>query len=203
VTVRWHDLPVNDWVALNAQLRRVVGALGTGSSVVGLPTGGAAGDVLTKDTATDYDAVWQAPVVPPDPVLAVPIHADATANITLTNQPSTEQFLANSNRNIIRVDLSTATDVQLVARVVTGSASVNSPRLRVMYATTFTTALGSYTTIGTTEVACSLTTAGVAASGWVPLVTGAKITACYVAVTQIGGDGVADPALGNITLWIR
>jgi hypothetical protein len=29
VTVRWHDLPVNDWVALNAQLRRVITAMET------------------------------------------------------------------------------------------------------------------------------------------------------------------------------
>lgn len=206
MTPRWFDLPAQDWVQLNANLRRLTSEVNTELAAVGgLPVGGTTGQVLTKQSATDGDADWQDVPTPPAPVvpIVVPIHADATANVTLTNQASAEQFLANNNRNIWRLDLSGATDVRLVARVVTGSASANTPRLRVRYATTFTTTVASYADIGTSEVACSLALTNLIDSGWVALAAGAKIDPCYVAVTQLGGDGVADPALGNIQLWIR
>lgn len=135
--------------------------------------------------------------------VAVPIHADATANVTLTNQAATEQFLANNNRNIHRLDLSGATEVRLVARVVTGSASTANPRLRVRYATAFTTTAASYADIGTSEVAVSLSLSGTVDSGWVALAEDARVNPCFVAVTQLGGDGVADPAVANVVLWVR
>jgi hypothetical protein len=140
------------------------------------------------------------------PILTIPIHAAATANVTLTNQVSTEQFLANSNRNITRNDLTAFTEARLVARVITGSISVNSPRLRVMYDLAsggFSTAIGNYTTIANSgEVAISMTTAGVIDSGWVAISATARADV-YLAVSQIGGDGGADPALGLVTLFFR
>jgi hypothetical protein len=139
-------------------------------------------------------------------VLTIPINAGATANITLTNQVATEQFLANSNRNITRYDLTGYTEARLIARVITGSASANSPRVRVMYDLVsggFSTAIGNFTNIANAgEVACSMTTAGVIDSGWVAISATAQADS-YLAVTQIGGDGVADPALGPITLFFR
>jgi hypothetical protein len=45
VTVRWNDLPVGDWITLNAQLRRVVAALGAASSGV---SDGDKGDVIVS-----------------------------------------------------------------------------------------------------------------------------------------------------------
>jgi hypothetical protein len=139
-------------------------------------------------------------------VLTIPINAGATANITLTNQVATGQFLANSNRNITRYDLTGYTEARLIARVITGSASANSPRVRVMYDLVsggFSTAIGNFTNIANAgEVACSMTTAGVIDSGWVAISATAQADS-YLAVTQIGGDGVADPALGPITLFFR
>ena len=140
------------------------------------------------------------------PILTLAIHADATNNVTLTNQVSGEQFLANNNRNIRREDLTNYTEARLVARVVTGSASANSPRIRLMYDLVsggFSTVIGNYTNAAASgEVSCSLTTAGVIDSGWVALAAGA-LADVYLAVTQIGGDGGADPAIGNVTLYIR
>lgn len=129
-------------------------------------------------------------------------HSDATANITLTNQVSGEQFLANSNRNITKLDLTRFSEVRLISRVLTNSASVNNPRLRVRYSTTFTTTLGSMSDIGTSEVAAGMGSTGISDSGWIPLAAGAKGDV-FVAVTQIGGDGTADPVLGQVSVQFR
>ena len=138
----------------------------------------------------------------PIPPKSVSIHSDATANITLTNQPNTEQFLANSNRNIHRSDLRYFTEVRILVRVVTGSVSVNTPRIYVEYSPTFATAIGSYINIGTSPVSASLTTAGFVTSPWVELESGARGDVFFT-VLQHGGDGVADPALGPITVEFR
>ena len=161
---------------------------------------------MQKASGTDYDTAWATPAGGSGPVVCMTIHAAAPTALTLTNQASTEQFLANNNRNITRFDLTTFTEARLIARVVTGSASANSPRLRVMYDLVsggFSTTIGNYTSIGNAgEVACSMTTAGVIDSGWVAISATAQADV-YLAVTQIGGDGVADPVLGNIQLLFR
>lgn len=138
--------------------------------------------------------------------VSIAIHANATANITLTNQALAEGFLAGNNRNITRYDLTGFTQAKLVARVVTGSASVNNPRIRLMYDLVsggFSTTIGNYTNIASSgEVACSLTNTGVIDSGWVNITATAQ-TDVYLAVTQIGGDATADPALGMIMLYLK
>jgi len=134
---------------------------------------------------------------------SVAFHADATASITMTNQAIAEQFLGNNNSNITLMDLAAATDIRIIARVVTGSASANSPRLRVRYRIAFSTTIADYIDIGTSEVAASLTTAGVIASAWTPIVAGAQIASCFVTVTQIGGDAVADPVSGSVYVEVR
>lgn len=134
--------------------------------------------------------------------LFVPFHTDATANITLTNQANAAQFLANSNRNITKVDLTGYTQARLVCRVITGSASVNSPRIYARYRTTFSTTVGDYLLMGATEIQCSLSSTGVADSGWIDLVSGAQADV-FLTVIQNGGDAAADPALGMVTVRFR
>jgi hypothetical protein len=135
-------------------------------------------------------------------LLTIPFHADATASITLTNQANSEGFLASNNRNIQRFDLTGFTQAKLVSRVVTASASVNSPRLELQYATSFTVTVGSYLDIAASPLSLSLSAAGVIDTGWVNLVAGAKANV-YLTVTQNGGDGVADPALGPVTAYFK
>jgi hypothetical protein len=137
--------------------------------------------------------------------MCVPFHADATANVTLTNQVAAEQFLANSNRNISRVDLTHFNQVRIVARVVTGSVSVNSPRLRVKYAIGFTTVVGSYANIGTgaSEVAASLSLSGVSDSGWIAIDSPAQTENTFVTITQVGGNAAADPAVASVMVYFR
>jgi hypothetical protein len=151
------------------------------------------------------DGAWKELHKPSVARLPIPFsfHADGSANITLTNQATAEQFLGNSNRNITVLDLSGKADVKLVARIVTNSASVNSPRIIAKYRTTFSTTVGDYVNIGTSEVSCSMSSTGIVQTSWIPLAAGARIASCFVTITQIGGDAAADPALGPITLWVR
>lgn len=134
--------------------------------------------------------------------LEVPFHADGSANITMTNQANSEQFLGNSNRNIKKVDLTGYTQVRLLARVVTGSASANTPRIYAQYWTSFTTTAATFVDIGEAAVNCSLATAGLIDSGWVDLVVGAKADV-FVTVLQNGGDAAADPAVGHVVLQFK
>ncbi len=134
--------------------------------------------------------------------LVVAVHADAGVSLTLTNQANAEQFLGNANRNITKVDLTNYTQVRLITRVVTASASANSPRVYAEYNTTGSLTVGTYSDIGTSAVSCSLSTTGIIDSGWVDLVSGAKADV-FVIVIQNGGDAAADPALGGVYLHFR
>lgn len=127
-------------------------------------------------------------------------HADGGANCTLTNQANSEQYLGNSARNEIQFDGTNFTQVRLVAYVVTQSASVNSPRLYPQYFS------GSWTTIGAGTVASgqatTLASTGIKATSWIDLPAGAKADVRF-RVAMHGGDGAADPALGNISLQFK
>jgi hypothetical protein len=129
-------------------------------------------------------------------------HTDASAALTLNNQTLAEQFLINNNRNIKKFDLTNTLQVKLSARVVTASVSVNNPRLILKYYSGFTTTVTTYLNIGVTEVSVPLTPVGVNDSGWINIVNAAKGNV-YLTVTQIGGDGAADPALGNTLVMFR
>lgn len=134
--------------------------------------------------------------------LSIPFHSDASANVTLTNQAAADGFLGNSNRNITKADLTNYTQCRLLARVVTASASAASPRIRVRYRTAFSTTIADFSDIGTSEVACSLSAAGLIDSGWINLAAGAKADV-FLTISQLGGDGVADPALGMVLAQFR
>lgn len=134
--------------------------------------------------------------------LEIPFHADGSAALTLTNQANAEQFLGNSDRNIKKIDLSNFTQVRLLARVVTGSASANTPRIYAEYHTSFTTTVGTYSGIGSSAVNCSLTSTGLIDSGWINLVAGAKADV-FVTILMNGGDAAADPALGQVALQFK
>jgi len=136
-------------------------------------------------------------------VLSIPFHSAANSQLALTNQAQATQFLANSNRSIRLLDLAGYTECRITARVVTGSASENTPQVRVVYSTSFATAVGNYSNIGTSPVVASLTTAGVARSAWVPLATNAAADAVFVSVLQEGGNAAADPAIGNLMVEFR
>jgi len=139
-------------------------------------------------------------------IYRVPFHTDAGTDLTLTEHPSTEQFLGNSDRSVTLVDLSAFTQVRLIARVVTGSASSNTPELRGRYRTSFSTTVGDYSEIsssGDGSLAVSLASAGLLSSGWFTLAGSAQANDIALAVSQIGGDASANPAVGSVAMEFK
>lgn len=131
------------------------------------------------------------------------IAAANTTSAVLTTHPSTAEFLCGSDRNVQKIDLTHFTDCRMTARVTTGSASANSPRLRVRFnKNAFSTTLSDYSDIGATETACSLTSTGLIDSGWVALDSLAK-NDIWVTIEQVGGDGAANPAVGQLQIHFR
>jgi len=135
--------------------------------------------------------------------LRCPFHSDGQGACQLGAHPSTDQFLKNLNINMQLADLSTMSQVRIFLRVYTNSASANSPRLIVRYSTTYTTTVGSFLDIGTSEVSASMSSYTLANSGWVDLAAGAKIDDCYIAVIQTGGDSSATPRVSSLFVEFR
>lgn len=130
------------------------------------------------------------------PVSVIPIYADAGTNLVLTDQPNSEQPLANSQRSSVRVDTRNFQQFRLTAIVMALSASVNSPRIYIQYS------LDGNNWTGNGAQNISLTTTGAKETTWIDLPVEA-IGDIYVRVVQNGGNGTADPALGNITIQFR
>ncbi len=134
-------------------------------------------------------------------ILRVPFHSDAVTSMTFTTQPTAEQFLLNSARHVTKVDLSWYTQVRLVGRLLIASTSPFGPRLRLRYSTTFQSAIGSYSGIGTT-VAVNLRDLGVNASAWIDLERPARADV-FLAISQLGGDGASSPVGGHLMAEFR
>lgn len=135
--------------------------------------------------------------------LSVCFHAAAnTASASLGAHPSTTQWLCNNNRNIIQADLTHYTQCRVMARVTTGSASANTPRIRVRYHTSFSTTLTDFIDIGSSEVSASVTSTGMITSSWINLASGAKADV-FITIDQLGGDSSATPAIGQLQVYFR
>jgi hypothetical protein len=135
--------------------------------------------------------------------LRTSFHSDGGASCQLGAHPSTEQFLKNLNINIQIADLSTYSQVRMFCRIYTNSGSSNSPRLIAKYKTSYSTTVGDYSDIGTSEVSTSLASYTLANSGWINLADNAKIDDCYITVTQIGGDSSATPRISSLFMEFR
>jgi hypothetical protein len=136
-------------------------------------------------------------------VLRCYFQANAGVNLALSDHPSTIMFLANNSRNIQIADLGGYTECRLSMRVVTASASVNTPRIVAQYSASYTTTIGDYADIGASEVSVSLSSAGFGNSGWSAMAEGAIADDIYIVLAQIGGDGAADPAIAGAVLEFR
>jgi hypothetical protein len=139
------------------------------------------------------------------PVMYVPIHAAANSTLTWTAMPSAETMLNASTSRIQKLDLTSYSQVRLVAKVNTGGAS--GAKLIARYNTAgsvSSTISGNWTSdLGTSEVSVAFgASAGMFDSGWINIATGAKGD-YHVALVGSGGDGSAAPAFGGLQMQFR
>lgn len=128
--------------------------------------------------------------------LQVGFHADAGANFTMTSATQAERNAGNTTRHIRLVDLTGYARVRLLANVQTESASANTPKLLLSYSDTIG---GTYAELAGVSVFTG--TAGtVQDSGWVAIPAAAR-GPVYLALREIGGNGSASPAVGNVTAY--
>lgn len=139
--------------------------------------------------------------------VAVPTQATAlviplvTAPLTLTNQLLADGFIAGDNSYRYKADLATFTQVRLTGVVQTVGTATGKIQLR--YQAADSTTVASLLIMGATSVEISEAATGLIDSGWINLVTGAKISPCFLGLMSIGGDGVADPVVNNIRAEFR
>ena len=137
-------------------------------------------------------------------IKAFTVHGDAGANFVMTNATLAERFAGNSTRHLFMVDLAGYTQVRLRANKMVGSASAGGPAFRAKYYTSYNTTVGNFLQLGSAaQVEVSMVAIGYADTGWKDLAAGARIDGCCIGFTELGGDGVIDPALGATDILFR
>lgn len=138
------------------------------------------------------------------PIKSFTVHGDAGANFAMTNATQAERFAGNATRHLFMVDLSGYTQVRLRVNKQVGSASANTPLFRAKYYTSYNTTVGNFLQLGeSAQVETSMVSTGYYDSGWMDLATGARNDGICIGFTELGGDGVADPAIGATDILFR
>lgn len=132
------------------------------------------------------------------------VHADAGVSFAMTNATLAERFAGNTTRHLFMVDLLGYTQVRLIVNKQVGSTSINTPLFRAKYYTSYNTTVTNFLQLGAaSQIETSMTAIGYYDSGWVDLALGARIDGCCIGFTELGGDGVADPAIGATNILFR
>lgn len=101
-----------------------------------------------------------------------------------------------------RKDLSTYTQVRLVLMKL-GTAGAAASVIRAKYITAFSTTVGSWLQLGTSDVVVAINnTNQIRESAWIDLAAGAKADV-YLGIAMQGGDAALDPIVGNVALEFR
>ena len=141
------------------------------------------------------------------PVKEYVYHKDAGANWTLTNATNAERFALNSAAHQLHANAKGYTQVRFMANIVTASASVNTPKIRLRYYTSYSGTFANFLQIGASaqaDISVFTGTAGTLGdTGWLDLASGAQADDISLAVCELGGDGAADPALGTVKVLFR
>lgn len=138
-------------------------------------------------------------------VLRIPLHHDANTSVAFTNMPLADTFLFAASRHIAKVDISGMTQVRLLVQKA-GTAGAVGSVLMLRFSSTFVGTVASYTQIGESEVSVPVDSAQTFLdSGWIDLNNEVKTidSDIFIAVVGSGGDGVLDPAFGNISAEFR
>lgn len=147
---------------------------------------------------SDHNKIRQALIDINDEITTKVLRIMYSQPITWTNMPAADTLLQGTAYYMTLVDLTGYTKVRMWFNVTTIGAA--GSKLMLRYASAWSNAVGSYSTIGVTEVQCSLISAGsLQESGWVNLVPGA-IGPVTIAVVGTAGNGAADPTFGSITV---
>lgn len=166
------------------------GAKGVQSLAIGT-TGKA---VVATATANTY--VWR--------TMSVTLHAATNSSSAWTNMAAAEAFFISKtvNRAATDIDLSDYTQVRLVLTK-TGVAGDTGAKVYLKYFTAYSTTVGDYLTIGTSEVSVTVdVTNDTLKSSWIALAAGAKADVS-IALTGDGGDGAKDPQFGAVVAQFR
>jgi hypothetical protein len=111
--------------------------------------------------------------------------------------PLAATFMFGGHRHVTRADLTNATQCRLIVNK-QGTAGAANSKFILRYRTAFSTTVGDYSDIGTSEVSVAVnTTNTVIVSSWIDLATGAKADV-FVCVVGSGGDGAIDPGFGSV-----
>lgn len=157
--------------------------------------------VMKINTQLSPSCVWN-PIS--SNVSTVTMQADDTS-FTWTNQPSAENELNATLSRVLVFDTTLYRSFRWTLRVQGASASANTPKCYVKYASVDTGHVAATDTIGYTTLTgtdISLATAGSLKSSWVDLPDVARAD-LFWRIFCSGGDGVADPAFGLITFQFR
>jgi hypothetical protein len=137
--------------------------------------------------------------------ISVPLSLPSTANMTLTDMALAEDFLGNSIRFGTLLDLTDWEQARIVVRRM-ATASAAAAEIAVEYSTVnpgSTFVGGDWLPLGASDVEVSLnSTNTVLSSSWIAIAALARADV-YVAPLMRGGDGAADPVIGQVSLQLR
>lgn len=137
----------------------------------------------------------------PSTGLTIPLVMDNAAT-TWTNMPLAASFFNGSHRYALKVDLTNFTQVRLVVNK-QATAGAAASIVVLSYIGAFSVTLGSWLAIGTSSVQLAVNVQNtVLSTSWIDLVAGAKGDV-FITLIGSGGDGVLDPAFGNIVAQFR
>lgn len=119
---------------------------------------------------------------------------------TFTNQPAAETEYLNGTQSRTRVDLASVTQARFKLRVATAS-TVGGAKLYPKYSTDDSAFAELASTATQLDIAIDST--GTKETSWVNVATGAKVNSAILSVFGSGGDGAADPVMGNVLVEFR
>lgn len=136
------------------------------------------------------------------------IDLDVSKNQSDTNHPnSLAEFGATNNATVLAPDTTPFNQIRLISAVTNSSASANSPRLSLHYATVATPSGGfsDFTRIGTDsgDNIIDLSTTGWKKTAWMTLPSGASGTDIYFRVGYDGGDDAEDVNVKQVRVQLR
>jgi hypothetical protein len=136
--------------------------------------------------------------------LIVPFHAAASTTVTNTDTAAAAAFYATTPRVLQFVDLTGFTEGRLCVHLgsVAGAAGTF---LRMNYAITYPATAAALLPLGETseiQVALDQAVSAVYVSAWLPIIGPARRDV-LLGLTTIGGDGVVDPQIYNVTGQFR